>query len=414
MTVPTFPVLSDPALRLLLLTSRPLLSPDQVALASDLVPQVTDWGDLMATAQRKYSLPMVFQNLASNLPDRVESGVMQTMRLGALGMTAETLRRHAAFTWYHRNCVAPVARPYAYFKGPALAFQFYAQPVLRYFRDFDILVGSRDLRAFTRLALDRGCRIWLPGLERIIELSSDTEFEDYVRFIPTAQLVTPQGVMVEIHREIDPVHGLFDTASLLARAHDIEIAGLAARTLPDAEHLAYLCVHHGRHLWSKLNWLADLDACTLHSGADLPAARHAAQAAGLDLAFQATMAFREATAQARLPADYDLAPPPAGSPAAGGIDLLKACILNLPGDKALEVALREGPLAQALYRAQQGHSRTLWPALRLAWRQRAHPNFHDIRRIPGGEGVRWLRHGAAMLPKMGRSLLRLMGREVRP
>lgn len=403
MTPAPHPVLSEPATRLLLLASRPALDPGQARRASELAAGVRDWPALAATAARKFSLPMVFQNLAALPAGAVDPAALAAMRPAAMQATAETLRQHAAFAWFHTTCVAPLDPPHAYFKGPALAFRIYPRPALRHFRDIDLLLDARGLAAVTRLALRNGCRVWLPGDEAIIDLATPTAVADYTRLIPTAQLVTPQGVMVELHRAIDPVQDRFPTAPLLAAAEPATLAGLAARVLPDAVHLVHACQHHGRHLWSKLNWLADLAAFVQHPEADLAAARRAADAAGLRGALEAGLVLHAATAGGLLPPEIGPGPDPRAT--AAGAAWLAACIANLPGDKALEVALRRAPPDPAL--AGLASPQPLRLRARRALAQGLRPAFHDIRRIPGGEALRPLREAAALLPRLGRSLGRL-------
>lgn len=403
MTLAPHPVLSEPAMRLLLLASRPALDAGQAARAAELAAGVRDWPALTATAARKFSLPMVYQNLAALPPGAADPEGLAAMRPAAMQATAETLRQHAAFAWFHATCVAPLDPPHAYFKGPALAFRIYPRPALRHFRDIDLLLDARGLAAVTRRALAQGCRVWLPGDEAIIDLPSPTAIADYTRLIPTAQLVTPQGVMVELHRAIDPVQDRFPTGPLLRAALPATLAGLPARVLPDAVHLVQAVQHHGRHLWSKLNWLADLAAFLQHPEADLAAARRVAGAAGLGATLEAGLVLQAAAAEGRLPPE--IAPGPDPRAGAAGAAWLAACIANLPGDKDLEVALRRAPPDPAL--AGLASPQSLRLRARRALAQALRPAFHDIRHIPGGEGLRPLREAAALVPRIGRSLGRL-------
>lgn len=403
MTLATHPVLSEPATRLLLLASRPVLGKAQAGRAAELVAGVRDWSALAATAARKFSLPMVYQNLAALPAGTAAPEALAAMRPAAMQATAETLRQHAAFAWFHTTCVAPLDPPHAYFKGPALAFRIYPQPALRHFRDIDLLLDAEGLAAVTRRALAQGCQVWLPGDEAIIDLPGATAIADYTRLIPTAQLVTPQGVMVELHRAIDPVQDRFPTAPLLRAALPATLAGLPARVLPDAVHLVQAVQHHGRHLWSKLNWLADLAAFLDHPEADLAATRRVADAAGLRGALEAGLVLHAATAEGRLPPE--IAPGTDPRAAAAGVAWLAACIANLPGDKDLEVALRRAPPDPALAGLATPHPLHL--RARRALKQGLRPAFHDIRHIPGGETLRPLREAAALLPRLGRSLRRL-------
>ena len=379
---PSHPALSSPEVRLLLLLSRPTLSATQQDRARDLVPQVGDWPALIDTAWRKYVLPMVYQNLA-----RLERGgpageILAMMRPQAVGMTSEMLRRHAAFDWFHERCVIASDVPYAYFKGRALAARFYPDPVQRFYRDIDILVPRASRVDLIRCMIDQGCRALLKsdsGHEEIA-FATDAQLDEFLFMTPVPGVVTPQGLMVEMHGEIDQQTSLFSTSDLLREAHEVATQNHRIRVLPDAPHVAFICYHHTRHVWSKLNWVADLAAICAHREFDREAVLDHARRLKIHTTVAAAFEFHDLTSAGHHPADFDHTTP--------GIDLLRACVTGLAGDDELEARMRTDQVLSVLSFPWQDVPVSRWRIAMLGLRK-FRPVYADFRAMPGG---RWLRY----------------------
>ena len=382
---PSHAVLSPPEVRLLLLLSRPALSAAQQERARELVLQVGDWRALIDTAWRKYVLSMVYQNLA-----RLEEGgpaddVFAMMRPQALFMTSEMLRRHAAFDWFHERCVLASGVPHAYFKGRALAARFYPDPVQRFYRDIDILVPRAARADLIRCMIDQGCRVLLKrdsGHEEIV-FATDAQLDEFLFMTPVPGVVTPQELMVELHGEIDQQTSLFRTSDLLRGAREVSTQNHRIRVLPDAPHVAFICYHHTRHVWSKLNWVADLAAICTHPEFDREAVLDHARGLKIATTVAAAFEFHDLTSAGYHPTDFDRTTP--------GIDLLGACVTGLAGDDDLEARMREDQVLSVLSFSWQDVpvSRRRLAVLGL---RKFRPVYADFRTMPGG---RWLRYALA-------------------
>ena len=395
---PSFPALSPPEVRLLLLLSRPALSAAQQNRARGLVPQVGDWPALIDTAWRKYVLPMVYQNLAALGQGGPEDEVLATLRAEAVGATSQMLRWHAAFDWFHAQCVLPSGVPHAYFKGRALAARFYPDPGLRMFRDVDILLPPDRLGAVLRRALDQGCRVLLkddPDTEP--DLGTEARLAEFLYMNPVPSVRMPQGLLVELHGEIDQRTHLFPTADLLRAAEETATQRHRIKVLPDAAHVAFICYHHTRHLWSKLHWLADLGAICAHPGVDRAAVLEHARGLKLESTVAASFEFHDLAAQGLHPDDLDRATP--------GGDLLRACVAGLAGDDALEAQMRQGQVLKALAFDWQELPVSRWRALQLKLRAFG-PSYADLRAVPGEGRARRLRYALATGLRFQRAALR--------
>lgn len=389
--------LSPPEARLLLLASRQGWSPAQRRLAAELVPQVRQWDVFADTAWRKFSVPMVHGNLAG-LPDgAVPDHARAALRGLSLRMAADILRLRAAFDWVHARCVLPTGLAHAYYKGPALAERFYRDPMLRYFRDIDLLVRRRDRVAFIRALRAQGCRVvdYADGAPSWPDLDDPLALAEYDFVTPVPHLVTPQGLVIELHAEAEHHTALFDTGDLLARSVEVPAGRHRVRVLPDADHIVLLCYHHTGHLWSKLHWIADLDAILTDPSVDRGAVLECARRYNLEATVRAAFGLHDLTA-----AGHD---PGAAAADAPALDLLRACVDGLPGGLALEQAMRRGQTLRMLAFRWQGRPvgrlRFVW--LHLRWML---PTFADLRAVPGGRVRRYLTGVARKLARLPRAL----------
>jgi hypothetical protein len=128
------------------------------------------------------------------------------------------------------------------------------------------------------------------------------ERDSYALSFPASHLSEAQRrAVVRYSREvafIHPVHGAFtelqwrvaDNPELLKKVHagspaqNVVVAdGLSVRTLARDDLFAYLCVHGAHHAWSRLKWLADLNAFIAATDADVVHLHRHAQAMGAGL-----------------------------------------------------------------------------------------------------------------------------------
>ena len=376
------PPLTPAEARLLLLTSRPKLSLAQQALAADLVAQVTQWPVLVDTAWRKYTLQMVYKNLALLKAAPPPPETLETMRSMALRSTIENMRQRAAFEKFHATCVAPLGLDYAYLKGPALAARFYPDPMQRLYRDIDILVQPQQHVRFLQHMRDQGCRIFRhneAGTE-FLDLDSDLALAEFLFVTPVVHILTPQGQVVDLHAEIDEHTLLFDTDMLLHTAREVSTQQNRIRVLRDPEHFVFICYHHTRHMWSKLNWVADLDAICSHPEFDRDAVMTYARKLKIDSTVMASLELHELASAARHPSDFDRITP--------GVDLMRACIENFAGDLKLEYALRKGQRFRVIGFDWQSMPVSLW---RRSWlhMRKLRPSHDDLRTFGGPRARRY-------------------------
>jgi hypothetical protein len=396
--------LTAPEIRLLLLAARPNWTAAQQDMGAGLVGQVSQWPVFVDTAMRKFVVPMVYENLAGLKTSAVPDAVLQHMRDLSMRVRAEMLLRQSAFLWFHRDCVLPSGVDYAYLKGPALAARFYANPLQRYFQDIDILVPARLRLALLRRARDLGAEIFdhVSPDTQTPYLRDDAALHDFLSVTPTPELVFPQGLLVELHAQIDYGTALFDTHALLHGAQEAQVQRERIRILKDDAHIAFVALHHTKHFWSKLHWLADLDAICRDAEVDLGKAKALARGLGIESTLSASLELQALAAAGHLPEDEASRSP--------GKDLLRACIEGLHGDMDLEVVMRQkGWRWSMLGFDWQEDPVPVWRRGMLKLRS-YRPYFADLRRIPGGRRLHPLRYALAVALRAVASLPRKVRR----
>jgi hypothetical protein len=76
------------------------------------------------------------------------------------------------------------------------------------------------------------------------------------------------------------VHAGSPTQNVAVAQNDVVADALSVRTLARDDLFAYLCIHGAHHAWSRLKWLADLNAFIVATGADVMHLHRYAQAKG--------------------------------------------------------------------------------------------------------------------------------------
>jgi len=184
-------------------------------------------------------------------------------------------------------------------KGPAQSLRYFGRFGMRINRDLDILIPPDSCNATEALLIDAGCTLVEPnaplrGAERHQWLRNH---KDMVFRSPDRK------VMVELHWR------LFDNAALMpASTLPLAIAlGIEPlrhiRVLPNDANLRYLCHHGAQHGWSRLKWLADVNASLAGCDSGLLRQLHKADADRPDYAVAQALVLCQQLLGAELPAD---------------------------------------------------------------------------------------------------------------
>ncbi|MEL7110636.1 MAG: nucleotidyltransferase family protein [Pseudomonadota bacterium] len=323
----------DSTSKLLLVTAKS----SQVQLNTDLVRKlasdVRDWQKFVDIASAKFSIPFAQQHLKKLASDIVPDTVLQSMSSISQSYGLASLKLAAAQIEFHKNCIAPLDVEYVYLKGIALSTQTGGKITDRFSRDIDILVGERDVKQVIDRAVSQGYRIILEADPiEVVQCKRDRDF--YTNYADVVTLLSPDEVMIEVHRKLTKLSLNFDKKAMFANSDRISVSGTEMRTLSVPMHFVYVCYHHARHFWSKLHWLADIDAFLRSEKFSRNEVIVIASKLGIEPMVRATFDFHEKIDQTNRwddPAFFDT----------HGGQYLSACLKNLRGGMEIEEEMRK-------------------------------------------------------------------------
>lgn len=216
---------------------------------------ITDWDDFLSQVNRQRVAGLVHDALglaAIELPPAIlQKLAARARRIARLNLSyaIETARLTRMF----ETADIPVRA----LKGVTLAQLGYGSLKTKDTRDIDLLVPPECVEAALQVL----------------------EGEDYALFHPAAHLTQAQRrAVLRYAREVQLVHRrnelrvelqwratnnplLLKGVTAYSPAQTVTIAnGMSIPTLAQDDLFAYLCVHGAQHAWSRLKWLADLNA----------------------------------------------------------------------------------------------------------------------------------------------------------
>ena len=243
----------DPEFALLLAT---LHWPDDSRRHSAITRAATgsiDWKRFLALVNRHRVGPLAAQGLASArvmLPrwlSEQTDRMPQRAAFAEMAMAAELVRLQRLLI---AEGIATIA-----LKGPALSLRAFGKFGLRTYRDLDLLIPDTRLGEACAVLEHAGYRVGEPA-------AAEPDATDSWRKNHKDLLLIHRdtGFPVELHWR------LFDNRTVMPLSHlpaDVAL-GFAPldeiQVLPIKADLAYLCVHGAMHGWSRLKWLADVNA----------------------------------------------------------------------------------------------------------------------------------------------------------
>ncbi len=356
------------AQQLLLLASRERLSPEQQARAVELAREVDDWEAFVEAATRALGVCLVRGSLTSLPVGCVPPPVLESMRQAARLQVARSLLIEASYLQFMSQCLAPSGAEHVFFKGPALSARYYSTPAHRPCRDLDVLVEESHVLDVVLRARTAGYRPY--GVDGV---ANERDLVAWVKYSSVLPMLSPAGVLVEIHKSFDHGEGYLDSDAMLARSEKVVLRNSSIRALRTADLFTYICMHHTRHFWSHLHWFSDLDALSSHESFDLDEVRQVAQKAGLLSTVDACLGLNRLAASGR----WTLSP--AAGPEHALLDSAMACLL---GGRGYEEELRTTRISKDRAFAWQ-----LSAAQSLAYRLRglalkSKPTFSDYLATP--------------------------------
>src|SRR5262245_43322461 len=214
-----------------------------------------DWPRFVRVARRHQVIALVHDGLrraATDVPPEIawEIGEQaETLVRENLALACESLRLQRLFD--------DAGLPVLFLKGTPLAVLAFGNLSLREAQDIDLMVPDKTLPAATTLLARAGYRRFDPPTD-----ISDTQLRLLLPLRKDLGFVhQATGLRIELHwRLFLNAHAMAE-ASIMAASRIVPLTGAAGlRTMGDEDLFAYLCMHGALHWWSRLKWIADINA----------------------------------------------------------------------------------------------------------------------------------------------------------
>ncbi len=242
---------------LILALARKEVGPDALRDLEDLLSVGIDWDSVLELAYYHRVDPLLYRNLKLNAWDAVPSS--QGERLSRaffanqgrmMSLTAELIRLTGSLKSEGIEAIS--------LKGPVLAASLYDNVAMRYSGDLDILVRPGDLPQALNVFRRCGYRVHLGSSSE--EVSANQEVA--IRRFHYHYILYHEGMghTVELHFRL--FGGKLKWGSSTDQAFEnmsvCEVGGSPINVLSDAENLLFLCLHGGKHAWSRLEWIVSM------------------------------------------------------------------------------------------------------------------------------------------------------------
>jgi Uncharacterised nucleotidyltransferase len=250
-------------------------SPSRNAAVQDAAAPVADWNAVVLAARRQRVVGLIYDALlaaAVRLPRVMAEEFArraQSISRKNLLLAAETCRL--------QQLLDAAGIPSVALKGVALAQLAYSSLKVKHTRDIDLLVPpDRAVAAMALLERD-GYALSFPSTHL-----SATQRRAVVRYSREVAFIHPDnGTYLELQWRVADNPELLKEVHAGSPTQNVVVAdGLCVRTLARDDLFAYLCIHGAHHAWSRLKWLADLNAFIASTDADVMRLHRYAQARG--------------------------------------------------------------------------------------------------------------------------------------
>lgn len=224
---------------------------DEAVRARAAVP--IDWDFLLAVTRRHRVEGLVHDGLR-HAGVSVSPAAAAALATAASGIARANLAFADAALRLHAG-LADAGIAHLFVKGVTLDLLAYRTLGLKRASDIDLVVDDAEYASACAMLEGQGYACVSPGPGR-----SETEMRAWTRFRKHTGW-SKGGVAVELHASLVDNPLLLPGLSVHSPSQDVEVApGRTLPTLQPGALFAYLTVHGAAHAWSRLKWIADLNA----------------------------------------------------------------------------------------------------------------------------------------------------------
>jgi hypothetical protein len=239
---------------------------------------VSDWNRFLSEVKRQRVIGLVHAALFSagiELPpaiaEELASRARRIVRRNLI-LTGEAVRL--------QQLLSSAGIPVLVLKGAALAQLAYGSLDIKQTRDLDLLVPPDRAEAALQILERDGFVLDAPAKHL-----SGTQRRALIQYAREVEIVR-RGRKLRVELQWRAVYNPMLLQGVDANSPTQSVAlsdGLSVRTLALDDLFAFLCVHGAHHAWSRLKWLADVNALLASHGADLERLYRHAQKIGAGL-----------------------------------------------------------------------------------------------------------------------------------
>lgn len=340
-----------------------------------------EWTRVLDLARTHGMRPLLYHHLNAACADAVPPAILEQLRAFARLNAARNLARTRELVSLLSMLGSAGIRAVPY-KGPALAETVYGSLALREFADLDILVRPEEAAAARTLML---ARMYRPQYD--LEAGHDAAFRrEYCEYTFTHP---SNGTIVEIQWDIAPrfFSLALDRGGLERRLGTATILGIETAALSPEDLLFILCVHGGKHAWSRLEWMCGVaEVVRLHARLDWTLVMALATDAGARRMLLLGLALARDLLNAVLPASIDRAVDADGAVARLALDIRN----RLFDDERVP----DSALTRAMVHMRM---RERWgDRVRYGLRLSSTPSARDWMLLPSSPGLRFLAYPVRM------------------
>jgi Uncharacterised nucleotidyltransferase len=239
--------------------------------------RVDDWDSFVRLASRHRVIGFVGDALGGIVDLPTPAADELTRRKAQI---ARQNFRFAAELARLQNAFDAAQLPVLVLKGLALAKLAFGDYQLKQARDLDLLVPLASVERAVLLLEQVGYILDFPA-RRL----SQADLDALPRYSKEIGLFHPQRRFhVELHWRLAYNLELLKDVDAFSRPQKVALSSaINVFTLPSNDLVAYLCVHGAYHGWSRLKWLADLNALIASGASDITLLYRHAQACGAGL-----------------------------------------------------------------------------------------------------------------------------------
>lgn len=231
------------------------------AAIGHLLDSSPDWPAALAMAHRHRVLPLLRAGLlraGARPPPEVLARLQAAHLANVARTTALIAEAERIADWFDGAGIRHLL-----WRGPAIAAAAYPEPALRQFDDLDFLVDPPDALRACRLLDDHGYQphAHLRPAQLRAYLRSGWEYvatDTGDHWIELAAAAAPRIFAFDVPFE-----------RLWAARRTVKLDRREVAAPSDAQHLLLAAAHGAKHLWQRLQWIADLQAL-LHASPALP------------------------------------------------------------------------------------------------------------------------------------------------